>query len=188
MTSLTDPRVPGRQRRSKKLSYYLAHRQASPLEVMLGAARWYHRRAVRATERVEAALEREDESKRDQLATIKKLLALAVHPGTPPEEAASADHKAEELLATYAEGLSDSDAAAIAAANSNWDKAAEHAARCAPYLHHKLAPVDRPVMRKISEMTDEELAAAAQEAREEIAKLTENQGALVKEAIPKAVH
>jgi hypothetical protein len=170
------------------LSYYLAHRQASPLEVMLGAARWYHRRAVRATERIEAALERDDASKRDQLATIKKLLALAVHPGTPPEEAASADAKAEELLAAYAEGLSGADAAAIAAATANWDKAAEHAARCAPYLHHKLAPVDRPVIRKLSEMTDEELEAAAQEAREELAKLTGNEGALVRDAMSEAVH
>jgi uncharacterized protein DUF2786 len=179
MPSLTDPRVPGRQRRSKKLSYYLAHRQASPLEVMLGAMRWYHRRAVRTTERIEAADEQEDASKRDQLATIKKLLALAVHPGTPLEEAASADAKAEELLAAYAEGLSGSDAGAIAAANANWDKAAEHAARCAPYLHHKLAPTDRPVMRKLSEMTNEELEAAAQEAREEIEKLTGNEGVAV---------
>jgi hypothetical protein len=85
-------------------------------------------------------------------------------------------------------GLSGSNAGVIAAANANWDKAAEHAARCAPYLHHKLAPVDRPVMRKLSEMTDEELEAAAREAREELAKLTENEGALVKDAIPKAVH
>jgi Protein of unknown function (DUF2786) len=188
MPSLTDPRVPGRQRRSKKLSYYLAHRQASPLEVMLGAMRWYHRRAVRATERIEAALEREDVDKRDQLATVEKLLTLAVHPNTPPEEAASARAKVRELLADYAEGLSGTDAAAIAAANANWDKAAEHAARCAPYLHHKLAPVDRPVMRKLSEMTNEELEAAAQEAREEIKKLTENEGALARDAMPKAVH
>jgi hypothetical protein len=101
------------------LSYYLAHRQAPPLEVMLGAARWYHRRAVRATERVEGAIEREDANRRDQLATIKKLLALAVHPATPPEEAAWADAKAGELLAAYAEGLSGTDAAAIAAANAN---------------------------------------------------------------------
>ena len=135
---------------------------------MLGAARWYHRRAVRATERVEAALEREDGDKRDQLATVEKLLTLAVHPNTPPEEAASARAKARELLAAYAEGLSGADAGAIAAANANWDKAAEHAARCAPYLHHRLAPVDRPVMRKLSEMTTEELEAAAQEAREEL--------------------
>jgi hypothetical protein len=62
------------------------------------------------------------------------------------------------------------------AANANWDKAAEHAARCAPYLHHKLAPVDRPVMRKIREMTNEELAAAAQEAREELEKLRHEDG------------
>ena len=88
----------------------------------------------------------------------------------------------------YAEGLSGSDAGAIAAANANWDKATEHAARCAPYLHHKLAPVDRPVMRKLSEMTDEELEAAAQEAREELERLTENEGALVRDAMPKAVH
>jgi hypothetical protein len=106
------------------------------------------------------ALEREEASKRDQLATVEKLLTFAVHPNTPPEEAASARAKARELLADYAEGLSGTDAAAIAAANANWDKAAEHAARCAPYLHHKLAPVDRPVIRKLSEMTDEELEAA----------------------------
>jgi hypothetical protein len=135
---------------------------------MLGAARWYHRRAVRATERVEAAIEQEEASKRDQLATVEKLLTLAVHPNTPPEEAASARAKARELLAAYAEGLSGADAGAIAAANANWDKAAEHAARCAPYLHQRLAPVDRPVMRKLSEMTTEELEAAAQEAREEL--------------------
>jgi Protein of unknown function (DUF2786) len=160
------------------LSYYLAHRQASPLEVMLGAMRWYHRRAVRATERIEAALEREDGNRRDQLATIKKLLALAVHPNTPPEEAASADAKAEELLAAYAEGLPGTEAGAIAAANANWDKAAEHAARCAPYLHHRLAPVDKSQNRKLSEMTTEELEAAAQEAREELEKLRhEDRGA-----------
>jgi hypothetical protein len=100
MPSLTDPRVPGRQRRSKKLSYYLAHRQASPLEVMLGAARWYHRRAVRATERIEAALELEDGNKRDQLAAVEKLLTLAVHRNTSPEEATLADAKAEELRAS----------------------------------------------------------------------------------------
>jgi hypothetical protein len=188
MPSLTDPRVPGRQRRSKKLSYYLAHRQASPVEVMLGAMRWYHRRAVRVTERIEAADEQEDASKRDQLATIKKLLTLAVHPGTPPEEAASADAKAEELLAAYAEGMSGIDAAAIAAANANWDKAAEHATRCAPYLHHKLAPVDRPVIRKLSEMTDEELEAAAQEAREELEKMTGEDRALVQDAVTESVH
>jgi hypothetical protein len=155
---------------------------------MLGATRWYHRRAVRATERIEEAIEREEASKRDQLATIKKLPTLAVHPGTPPEEAASADAKAEELLAAYAEGLSGSDTAAIAAANANWDKAAEHAARCAPYLHHKLAPVDRPVMRKLSEMTTEELEAAAQEARVEIEKLREEDRTLVQDAMAKAVH
>jgi hypothetical protein len=106
--------------------------------------RWYHRPAVWATERAEAALEQEDASKRDQLATIKKLLTLAVHPGTPPEEAASADAKAEELLAAYAEGLSSADAAAITAANANWDKAAEHAARCAPYLHHRFGTASTP--------------------------------------------
>jgi Protein of unknown function (DUF2786) len=130
----------------------------------------------------------EEASKRDQLATIKKLLALAVHPGTPPEEAASADAKAEELLATYAEGLSGADDGAIAAANANWDKAAEHAARCAPYLHHKLAPVDRPVIRKLSEMTNEELQAMAQEAREEIAKMTREDRALVRDTRSNAVH
>jgi ribosomal protein L29 len=43
-------------------------------------------------------------------------------------------------------------------------------------------------MRKISEMTDEELEAAAQEAREELAKMTGEDRALVQEAIPKAVH
>ena len=61
-------------------------------------------------------------NKRDQLATIKKLLALAlaIHPNTPPEEAASADAKAVELLAAYAEGLSGTDAAA----DANWDNAA----------------------------------------------------------------
>ena len=99
---------------------------------------------------------------RDQLAMIRKLLALAVHPGTPPEEAASADAKARELLAAYAEGLLaayaegllGADAGAIAAANSNWDKAAEHAARCAPYLHHKLAPVERPQSRKKDQRDD----------------------------------
>jgi hypothetical protein len=32
----------------------------------------------------------DDANKRDQLATIEKLLTLAVHPNTPPEEAASA--------------------------------------------------------------------------------------------------
>ena len=66
---------------------------------------------------------------------------------------------AEEMLAAYAEGLSGADAAAIAAANANWDKAAEHASRCAPYLHHKLAPVDRSPNRKLSEITTEELEA-----------------------------
>jgi hypothetical protein len=39
--------------------------------------------------------------------------------------------KAEELLAAYAEALSGTDSATFAAANANWDKAAEHAARCA---------------------------------------------------------
>jgi len=71
----------------------------------------------------------------------------------------------------------ESDAAVIAAANANWDKAAEHAARCAPYLHRRLAPVDESQNRKLSDMTTEELEAAAQEAREEIEKLTENEGA-----------
>jgi hypothetical protein len=84
--------------------------------------------------------------------------------------------------------MSGSDAAAIAAANSNWDKAAEHAARCAPYLHHKLAPVDRPVLRKLSEMSNEELEAAVQEAREELQKMTENEGAPVQDAVTKSVH
>jgi hypothetical protein len=37
--------------------------------------------------------------------------------------AASADAKAEELLAGYAEGLSGTDASALAAANANRDKA-----------------------------------------------------------------
>ena len=83
--------------------------------------RWYYRRAVQASERVEAALEREDGNKRDQLETILKLLSLAVHPNTPPEEAALARAKAQELLAAYAEGLSGIDAGAIAAANANWE-------------------------------------------------------------------
>jgi len=117
------------------LSYYLAHRQASPLEVMLGA---------RA--------------------------------------------KARELLADYAEGVSGADAAAIAAVNANWDKAAEHAARCAPYLHRRLAPMDKPVMPKLSEMTNEELESAAQEAREELEKLRGEDGALVQDAMSEAVH
>jgi hypothetical protein len=92
------------------------------------------------------------------------------------------------MLAAYAEGLSGTDSAAIAAANANWDKAAEHAARCAPYLHHKLAPVDRSQNRKLSEMTDEELEAAAQEAREEIEKLRHEDRALVQDAVTKPVH
>jgi hypothetical protein len=79
-------------------------------------------------------------------------------------------------------------ASVITAASANWDKAAEHAARCAPYLHHKLAPVDRPVIRKLSEMTNEELEAAAQEAREELQKMTENEGAPVQDAVTKSVH
>jgi hypothetical protein len=87
---------------------------------------------------LEAALEREDGDTRDQLATIKKLLALTVHPGTPTEEAATADAKAEELLAAYTEGLSGAAAGAIA--NANWDKAAE---RRAPYQHHQLVTTDR---------------------------------------------
>jgi hypothetical protein len=70
-------------------------------------------------------------------------------------------------------GLSGSDAAA----NANWDKAAEHAARCALYVHHKLALVERSPNRKLNEMTTEELEAAAREARKELAKLTENEGA-----------
>jgi hypothetical protein len=48
-----------------------------------------------------------------------------------------------------------------------------------PHLHHKLAPADRPVVRKLSEMTTDELEAAAQEAREEIEKLTGNEGVTV---------
>jgi hypothetical protein len=68
-----------------------------------------------------------------------------------------------------------------------WDKAAEHAARCAPYLHHKLAPVERSTNRKLSEMTTEELETAAQEAREELEQLTENEGALVQDAVTKSV-
>jgi hypothetical protein len=91
------------------------------------------------------------------------------------------------LLTAYAEGLSGADAAAIATANANWDKAAEHAARCAPYLHHRLAPVDRPVMRKLSEMTNEELEAAAQVAREELAKMRGEDGALAQDARSNAV-
>ena len=179
---LTDPRQTLYRGAAKaRLSYYLANKQASPLEVMLGAARWYYRRAVRATERIEAALG----NKRDQLETIKKLLALAVHPNTPPEEAAAADAKAEELLAACAEGLPGSDAAA---ANANWDKAAEHAARCAPYLHHKLVAVERSPNRKISEMTTEELEATAREAREELERLREEDRALVPDAVTKSVH
>jgi hypothetical protein len=58
----------------------------------------------------------------------------------------------------------------------------------APYLHHKLAPVDRPVMRKLSEMSNEELEAAVQEAREELQKMTENEGAPVQDAVTKSVH
>ena len=41
------------------------------------------------------------ESLKDQLATIKKLLALAVHPGTPPEEAALANAKAEVMTKLF---------------------------------------------------------------------------------------
>jgi hypothetical protein len=48
--------------------------------------------------------------------------------------------------------------------------------------------VDRSHSRKLSEMTDEELEVMAQEAREEIEKLTENEGAPVQDAIPNAVH
>jgi hypothetical protein len=90
------------------------------------------------------------------------------------------------LLAAYAEGLSGVEAGAIAAANANWDKAAEHAARCAPYLHHKLAPVDRPVMRKPSEMSNEELEAAAKEAREELQRMTDTEGGSVQDAMPES--
>ena len=39
------------------------------------------------------------------------------------------------------------------------DKAAQHAARCAPYLHHKLVAVERSQNRKLSAMTTEELEA-----------------------------
>jgi hypothetical protein len=93
--------------------------------------------------------------------------------------------KAEELLAAYAEGLSGADAVAVTAVNANWDKAAEHAARCAPYLHHKLVAVERSPNRKVSEMTTEELEAAAQEARAGIEKMTGGEPAF---ALPKAVH
>jgi hypothetical protein len=95
--------------------------------------------------------------------------------------------KAEELLAAYADGLSGSDAAAVAAANANWDKAAEHAARCAPYIHRKLVAVERSPNRKISEMTTEELEAAAQEAREELEQLR-GERALMGDPGTKAVH
>ena len=44
------------------------------------------------------------------------------------------------------------------------------------------------MMRKLSEMTDEELAAMAQEAREELEKLRGEDGALVQDGMPKAVH
>ena len=80
------------------------------------------------------------------------------------------------------------DAVAIAAANANCDKAAEHAARCAPYLHHKLVAVERSPTRKLSEMTNEELEAAAREARAEIESLTGEERALVRDAGTKAVH
>ena len=43
-------------------------------------------------------------------------------------------------------------------------------------------------MRKLSEMTDEELEAAAQEAREELAKLRGEDRTLAGHAMPKAVH
>jgi hypothetical protein len=43
-------------------------------------------------------------------------------------------------------------------------------------------------MRKLSEMTTEELEAAAQEAREEIEKLREEDRTLVQDAMAKAVH
>ena len=92
-------------------------------------------------------------------------------------------------MAAYAEGLSGAaDAAAIAAANTNWDKAAEHAARCAPYIHHRLVAVDRPQNRKLSEMTTEELEAVAQEAREELEGLRDEQRPLLRDAGTKAVH
>jgi hypothetical protein len=110
-----------------------------------------------------------------------------VHPATPPEEAASAHAKAEEMLAAYAEDLWRADAAAFAAPNSNWDKAAEHAARCAPYLHHKLVAVESSHNRKISEMTIEELEAAAQEAREELEQLREGERELLQDAVTKSV-
>jgi ribosomal protein L29 len=49
--------------------------------------------------------------------------------------------------------------------------------------------VERPQSRKkLSEMTNEELAAAAQEAREELAKLRHEDGALVRDAMSEAVH
>jgi hypothetical protein len=47
-----------------------------------------------------------------------------------------------------------------------------------------LAPVDRSVMRKLSEMTNEELEAAAQEAREELEKMTKEDRALVFPGMP----
>jgi hypothetical protein len=43
-------------------------------------------------------------------------------------------------------------------------------------------------MRKLSEMTDEELEAVAQETREELAKMTGEDRALVRDAVPEAVH
>jgi hypothetical protein len=89
---------------------------------------------------------------------------------------------AEEVL------LSRTDAGAIAAGNANWDKAAEHAARYAPYLHHKRVAVDKSQSRKLSEMTTEELEAVAQEAREELGNVRDEEQALVQEAHSKAVH
>jgi hypothetical protein len=43
-------------------------------------------------------------------------------------------------------------------------------------------------MRKLSEMTNEELEAMAQEAREELERMTGEEPALVQDGMPKAVH
>jgi hypothetical protein len=56
-----------------------------------------------------------------------------------------------------------------------------------PYLHHRLAPVDKSPNRKLSEMTTE-LEAAAHEARAELEKMTAEERALVRDALPKAVY
>ena len=48
--------------------------------------------------------------------------------------------------------------------------------------------MDRPPNRKLSEMTTEELETAAQEAREELEKMTEEERARVRDAMPKAIH